>query len=131
MRTTANLWDLARRPIANLRRGVLKFQSLLPLYSLRETIRLVQRNIIWVEISLRLEKDLAVPEAHVEPKVPLEVQLFSNDLALDTWDCRDHILKIRGEYGISQFAERLARASSAPIGMVSSLASCGSNWPPL
>lgn len=94
----------------NYRQGLYKINSLLPLYGVWGTIKIVIKNIVWVERMYRLEKDLSGSEEQVTPKIPLRVIYYSNDdLDLTMWKGREQILHIRGEYGILQFKKRFRR----------------------
>lgn len=98
------------RTVGNFRRGKNKIESLLPLYGLIGTSKLIMKNTLWFERVYRLEKNLSTPEDQVNPKIPLQLMIFSgSDLDVDSWEGKKRIFEIRGEYGIAQFKERLAR----------------------
>lgn len=88
--------------------GVNKFRSLLPIYGFWGAVGQVQHNVLLIEVMYRFEKDLRLPEERTVPKVPLQVTPLQGDVNFEQWGIREAVLKIRGEYGMDQFKERLA-----------------------
>lgn len=88
--------------------GVRKFRSLLPIYGFWGTVGQVLRNVLLIEVMYRFEKDLRVPEKKAIPTIPLQITPMKGDVDFEQWGIREAVLKIRGEYGLDQFKERLA-----------------------
>lgn len=95
-------------PLRHIHRGIRKIESFVPIYGVRGTLKIIARNVLWVETVYRLEKDLQIPESKVEPQIPIVVIMFG-DLDLSEWEGREQVQQIRGHYGLSQFRERLDR----------------------
>ena len=98
-----------KSPFSNALRGTKKVKSLVPIYGVMGTIRLLLRNVFWLERMYRLEMDLDVIKNKVEPKITLNIVVHEKGLDLSSWDGRREILEIRGNYGLIQFEERHQR----------------------
>lgn len=100
---------ITQKFIRNVRKGKHKFASLYPIYGLWGTLRLVLKNTLFLEIVFRLDKELSTPDTLVEPKIPMTIEIYDKNFDLNSWSGKEEILKIRGTYGLEQFAERFAR----------------------
>lgn len=95
--------------IRNAGQGRQKFVSLYRAHGLQEAIKRTWNNIFFIETVCRLEKDLMVPDNHVEARIPLHIETLDRNIDLMNWKGQKEILEIRGEYGLGQFRERLER----------------------
>lgn len=69
---------------------------------------MIARNVLWFEAVYRLERELQTPDDKVEPRIPISIVTVSSDVDLKR-DVKEKVAKIRGDYGVSQFRERLER----------------------
>ena len=86
-----------------------KIRSLVPLYGLWGTFKIVVKNILWVERMCRLEKNLGVLENPIQLRIALKIVPYVNDLQFKRLEDRSEILTIRGNYGLQQFRKRFER----------------------
>lgn len=91
----------------NIKNGISKFESYLPIYGFRKTLKEVLRNIFLIEFAYRFEKDLGQPEDKYEPKIPLDIIPICETNGLKDYEILDSIKKIRGDYGLDQATQRL------------------------
>jgi hypothetical protein len=88
--------------------GISKFIGIIPYYGFIGALGQIIKNLLWFEIMYRFCKDLrVVEEKKIQAKIPIRIVQFGQDLDLDRWDGKQEILKIRGDYGLNQFRERL------------------------
>ena len=86
-------------------RGQRKYKSYTQVFGTWGAIRQLWRNVLLLEKVYRLDKDLLIREAKIEPKIPLFISPCRG-IELNGWRDKQSILEIRGEYGLSQFKER-------------------------
>ena len=105
-----NIIHIITSPFKNAWQGAMKIKSFIPIYGIKRSFEIILKNILWLETVVRLEKDLSTSDPKVEPKVPINVVRYSRDIiSLDDWKNRDAIIRIRGEYGLTQFQKHLDR----------------------
>jgi hypothetical protein len=107
--TQAAAENILQRLARNAAQGKRKFISLYLAQGLRRAAQATWRNIFLMETVCRLEKDLALPDPALETPLPLTVEILSKEAHLTTWQGKDEILCLRGNYGIEQFRQRLSR----------------------
>ncbi|MBK6710278.1 MAG: hypothetical protein IPG51_08100 [Chloroflexi bacterium] len=101
--------NLPARIIKNFQEGKRKFVSLYQIYGLRGTLERIWKNVILIETVCRLDKDVALPDPFVEPKIPLDMEIYSKGFDLNNWAGKKEILELRGQHGLEQFAKRFNR----------------------
>lgn len=89
-------------------RGARIINSSLRARGLWQTLRLAIEALLSIHFCYRLEKALTNPEEKVEPKIPLTVTTISGSSSLEADDL-NNILRLRGDFGITNFHERLER----------------------
>jgi hypothetical protein len=88
--------------------GISKFFGLIPVYGVIGAIREILKNLFWLEITYRFRKDITIPDNNkIQPKIPIQIMVYDQSLDLANWPGKQEIIKIRGEYGIKQFQDRL------------------------
>jgi len=94
--------------LAQFTRGVKKSRSYFSAHGMRDTINMVHHNVFSIELFYRMEKQLKQPELKLEAKIPLDIRTMSGKLTLAD-EALQKVRGIRGQYGLDQFEERLAR----------------------
>ncbi len=105
----SNSRNIFQRVISNAIQGRRKFTSLYQIYGIRSTLKQVRKNLLLLETTCRLDKDLSTSEVPIKSKIPLRIEVLSKGLNLNHWEGRKKILQIRGEYGLVQFSKRFER----------------------
>jgi hypothetical protein len=95
-------------PFRHAARGYYKLSSFISVYGFWGAVNRIWNNVFLVEKVHYMVKDLCTPEEKIIAKVPLDIIPYTN-LDFDHWDGIQAILNLRGDYGITQFRERLAR----------------------
>ncbi len=107
------LFDKFKRIPAGLYRNALqgfrKVKALIPIYGVIGTLKIVVKNILWVEVMYRFEKNVSNEKLTVTPKIPLTITVYSSRDEVHQIKGWQEIFKIRGEYGLEQFNKRLGR----------------------
>ncbi len=94
--------------IKRIKIGVSKLLGLIPVYGFAGAMRQVLTNLFWFEITYRFQKDLTITDENtIQAKIPIQIVICDRKLDLANWIVRHEIIKIRGEYGLKQFQDRL------------------------
>jgi len=108
MKREKSLAVLKRGLFAQIIRGIRKTRSFFPVYGVRGTLKMALHDTLSMERVYRMEKRLDRGEYQLETKIPITIRTMSGELSLTKAEA-DKVRGIRGDYGIEQFEERLAR----------------------
>jgi hypothetical protein len=99
------------KPIEYIQNGYLKFSTYNKMYGFIKAISIMFKYVLHIEKAYFLEVDLIPPRTAPVAKIPLDIRYYSQDFDIDSWEFKNKIFDIRGEYGLCQFKERLSNGS--------------------